>query len=326
MQNIINKVIIWGHKLHSHTHSYIHGSFYKTFKYLNYDTYWFDDNDNITDFDFTNSLFLTEGQVDKNIPILSNSYYILHNINNRQKYQPIPKKNILMIQVYTNSIFKYNPIKINEYIYYLNDGINYCLFFPWATDLLPFEIDLNINNLLNNTTNNTTNNNTNNNINNINEDKTVNFIGMSLNVWDKVGEYCKKHNIKYNIYGGFSNNIDYQENMKLIQQSYIAPAVQNEWQVTNGYIPCRIFKNISYGKMGMTNNIEVYNLFNHNILYNDDINKLLDMGIEFENKNIDEKNKIIISLMEFIRDNHTYINRIQYIFNMFNIIRNNNSI
>mgnify|MGYP006419383869 CR=1 FL=1 len=42
----INKVIIWGHKLHSHTHSYIHDSFYKAFKFLGYNTYWFDENGN----------------------------------------------------------------------------------------------------------------------------------------------------------------------------------------------------------------------------------------------------------------------------------------
>lgn len=28
----IKKVVIWGHKLHSHTHSYIHNAFYNAFK------------------------------------------------------------------------------------------------------------------------------------------------------------------------------------------------------------------------------------------------------------------------------------------------------
>lgn len=27
----LNKIIIWGYKLHSHTHSNIHNAFYKTF-------------------------------------------------------------------------------------------------------------------------------------------------------------------------------------------------------------------------------------------------------------------------------------------------------
>jgi Lrp/AsnC family transcriptional regulator for asnA, asnC and gidA len=33
----IKKVVIWGHKLHSHTHSYIHNGFYIAFKHLGYD-------------------------------------------------------------------------------------------------------------------------------------------------------------------------------------------------------------------------------------------------------------------------------------------------
>ena len=37
----LNKVIIWGHELHNHTHSYIHNAFYRTFKYLGYNVYWF---------------------------------------------------------------------------------------------------------------------------------------------------------------------------------------------------------------------------------------------------------------------------------------------
>jgi len=34
METKINKIIIWGHKLHSHTHSYIHSGYYEAFKKL----------------------------------------------------------------------------------------------------------------------------------------------------------------------------------------------------------------------------------------------------------------------------------------------------
>ena len=72
---MFEKVIIWGHKLHTHTHSYIHYGFYKAFKHLNYDVYWLNENDMNNDkfknFNFDNCLFITEGQVDKNIPMNS---------------------------------------------------------------------------------------------------------------------------------------------------------------------------------------------------------------------------------------------------------------
>ena len=42
-----NKIIIWGHKLHSHTHSYIHQAFNIAFTHLKYNVLWLDDNDDI---------------------------------------------------------------------------------------------------------------------------------------------------------------------------------------------------------------------------------------------------------------------------------------
>lgn len=51
-----DKVVIWGHKFGTHTHSYIHNGFYIAFKHLGYDTYWFDNLDDVSEFDFSNTL------------------------------------------------------------------------------------------------------------------------------------------------------------------------------------------------------------------------------------------------------------------------------
>ena len=53
------KAIIWGHKLHTHTHSYIHNAYYKAFKKMGYETHWFDNNDDVSGFNFDNCIFLT---------------------------------------------------------------------------------------------------------------------------------------------------------------------------------------------------------------------------------------------------------------------------
>ena len=139
-----NKVVIWGWKLHSHTHSYIHYAFYKTFCHLGYETYWFDNDDNIDNFDFNNALFITEGQVDQKIPLRETSYYVLHNCD-QKKYQYLIKNNhVLLISVYINDILTDgrhagDMHKLTDYHYYsLKD---YIFYMPWATDLLPHEID-----------------------------------------------------------------------------------------------------------------------------------------------------------------------------------------
>jgi hypothetical protein len=113
-----------------------------------------------------------------------------------------------------------------------------------------------------------------------------------------------------------------EENMKLIQESLLAPTVVSEWQNTNEYIPCRIFKNISYGKMGITNSRIIYKLFHKKIIYDSNTITMMQKGLEFERLPREEKNKRVIELMEYVRDNHTYLQRIDSIFWFFDNIVN----
>ena len=298
---MFERVIIWGHKLHTHTHSYIHYGFYKAFKHLNYDVYWFDNNtanDDFKNFNFDNCLFITEGQVDSCIPINNNSIYILHNCN-IDKYKDIERK--FNLQVITKSdLDRYKFDKIDIASYHHGDLLMIC----WATDLLPDEINKNILKVKTNV---------------IKSKDVLNFVGMPLYPWDEVAKWCNNNGITYKSFGGFNHtNVSSEKNMELIQESILAPAIQEPWQVEHGYIPCRIFKNISYGKMGLTNNAFVSNfIFQGKLIYDEDIHNLMKMGIDF-NKEPDNK-KLILELMENVRDNHTYINRIKSIIKFLEI-------
>lgn len=303
MEHKIKQFVAWGHKLHTHTHSYIHYGFIRAFQHLGYPTLWLDKDDDISEIDFEGSLFLTEGQVIQNIPILESCYYILHNTHYPELTNAVPKSHILYLQVFTkDKVNDPNLICIEPYIYY---GYIY-VFMPWATDLLPHEIDENIQQL----------------------DTIVsasppelNFVGMPTQPWDDVKKYCNDNGIAYRQIGGFSkNNVETNDNIKLIRQSIVAPAVQTDWQIEHGYIPCRIFKNISYGKMGMTNSDTVYHFFNDAILFDTDITKLMQLGLDFESQSMEYKKEKIIPLMEHIRDHHTYINRIKSIFHCFELL------
>ena len=59
------KICIWGHPLHSHTHSYIHAAFFKAFKALGHETYWLKNGDDASVVNCPDVLFLTETQVDR---------------------------------------------------------------------------------------------------------------------------------------------------------------------------------------------------------------------------------------------------------------------
>jgi hypothetical protein len=295
----INQVVLWGHKLYSSTHSYIHGAFVKAFQHLGYTVHWFDDQDDVSAFNFEHTLFITEGQVDTRIPLITSSYYVLHNCE-MSRYRSIPSANKLVIQVYTDDVIKYHggtPVENYDGCYVTSD----CLYMPWATDLLPAEIDQEIKQL---------------------SDETVkpvlHFVGMLIDPWHEVHRWCNQHQIEFREIGGFTDRrIPFEENKRLIQESILAPAVQCVWQVENSYIPCRIFKNISYGKMGMTNNLRVHELFHHRLLYHPNVNELMNMGLAFEQLPAEQKKAHLIPLMETVRDKHTYLNRIELIFQFF---------
>lgn len=109
-----SKIVVWGFPLHSHTHSYIFFSFVKAFKHLGYDTYWLNNDSDISNLNFENSLFLTEYQVEQKIPVLNSCKYVAHSIAEINPQHPF-------IPTLTLDVFKYNTIinckKINEYTY-----------------------------------------------------------------------------------------------------------------------------------------------------------------------------------------------------------------
>lgn len=283
----MKKVIIWGHKLHSHTHSYIHYAFHKAFQFMGYNTYWMDDNDNVDGFNFSDSIFLTEGQVDKKIPVRNDCKYILHNCDS--KYDSI-RDNCLKIQVYTNSVLSYNAEKVGNFIYYDNAGK--ILYQYWATDLLPNEIEYK----------------------KIDRNREVYWVGTigdgkfgNINELSGFIKGCTLNGINFIHKSG----IDFQECKTLISQSYLAPAINGKWQVENGYIPCRIFKNISYGQFGLTNNKAVNDLFEGRLIYDENTFELFNRGKEMLDKK--EYESLLFSLMNIVKSEHTYINRINTI-------------
>lgn len=299
-----DKVILWGHKLHSHTHSFIHWGFYRAFSHLGYKTYWFDKDDNTDSFDFSNSLFITEAQADTNIPLRNDCFYVLHNCD-KAKYDDLINKNkCIFLQVYTHDVLERNVTLVENLIF--TDIKERTIYMPWATDLLPHEIEaIKIQ---------------------IQTDppiKTDSIYWLGSVGGGKFGNdtelepllnACKRKKINFtNIYC----KATMEENIRLIQKSIIAPAIVGAWQKEKGYIPCRIFKNISYGQMGATNSKTVYDLFEGKIIYESDTEKLFEKAYNWsKNPNPNQ----LFELMDLVKEKHTYINRIEHLLNFLTII------
>ena len=168
---------------------------------------------------------------------------------------------------------------------------------PWATDLLPHEIEANKPKIAFNQ-----------------NSKIITWVGSvlkgqfgNIDQIDAFSNACRTQGISFNI---SPNKRTIEQNVQLIKDSYMTPAIVGEWQQKVGYIPCRIFKNISYGQFGITNSPRVYELFDRKIIFNKDSSKLFyDAKEKLEQLQISE----LYNLMDIVRDNHTYINRIQTI-------------
>jgi hypothetical protein len=270
---------------------------------MGYTTYWFDDDDDVTDIDFANSLFITEGQVDNKIPLRKDCLYMLHNSRSEKYRAEIEPCNRICFQVYTDVLLKLPYlVKIDQCIYYDLEG--QCLYMPWATDLLPYEIEKNKTEITSTSIENTV--------------YWVGTVGAGLfgNI-DQLTPFinaCEENGVLFTQ----RSNVGCEEAMKMIRQSYMAPTIVGQWQFEKGYIPCRLFKNISYGKMGITNSRAAYDLFEGKIVHNSDTYQLFyDAQERMNNMTVEELHE----LMDIVRDKHTYINRINQLLDFFTLVQ-----
>ena len=297
MNNRFTKVVIWGYPLNSHTHSFIHYSFHKSFVSMGYETHWISDERKSNE-DFSNTLFIASGDQEKNIPLRSDCYYVLHNVDPKRYLEHGCK--ILFFQVLNKTALSISIEKVNPYTFVASGDIN-TLFTCWATDLLPHEID---------------------------PQNAKNQISRRECLWvgtfgDSVGKFqngtelnpffdlCEKRGISVKKINPWSKPISFEENMKMVNDSFLSPSIQGPWQIEQEYIPCRIFKNISYGHMGYTNSPAVNNIFGGELIFARDTKDLFYHSLEFkEDPSHIERLK---HLMNEVKEKHTYINRIKCI-------------
>ena len=318
------QVIIWGFPLHTHTHSYIHGAWFKTFKYLGINTYWFHDKEFPSDFDYSNSCFITEGYADNNIPINETSTYFVHIAKNPDKYL---NKGCRLIEI------RYNVLEIHDcnYDYILpENGINLSyntiyevveddravagknnrditqkpyevIYMYWATDLLPHEFNYN-------------------DAETVHDNKTIYYIGSGNENINKFKSCCENYGFNFVQINPWHNPVSYEENIRLMKESYCCPDFRSNGEYdkfiqygkmngTNhadiGYIPCRIFKAISYGHVGITNSKRVKKILGNFVEFVENPESVLDT-VEKRKNDVEW----IKESMKHVSENHTYLQRV----------------
>lgn len=314
--------------------SYVHAGWFKAFQHLGYDTYWFDDYNFPQEFDWKNCIFISEEYGAKNIPLEKSSVYFIHDCINPSKYLGIDAR-LIDIRFNVNEINDCNYsmkmdrtklVKIDEVSFYdpkANDDVlafqwrrgiqNYeALYISWATDLLPHEFNYDDRYRT--------------------RDETYYHIGTicesNIKEIRKVAQALLELNVQMGHVDPWVRPISFEQNRELVQRSKLSLDVRgtvikpdiNGMPNTGGnhkhigYIPCRTFKSISYGRFSGTNSKAVKALFGDFVVYNDDEYQLVfDMNETEKKQNYD----ILLEAMKFVQNNHTYLNRVNSIMKVY---------
>lgn len=197
-----------------------------------------------------------------------------------------------------------NCTEVEPFIYF--DIVSKTLYMPWATDLLPHQIDALKIKLKSRKKS--------------NKIVWVGTIGDGLfgNINQLTPFINAAKDCGYQFLAKSPGNASIEQNIDMVMNAFMAPAIVGSWQQEKGYIPCRIFKNISYGALGITNSKRVYELFEKKIVYNPDCKQLFfDAKIKLNSFSVNDA----ISMMDYVKHKHTYINRIDRIIEFFDMVK-----
>lgn len=238
-----NKVVIWGLKNRWHTHRFVFKEYYRTLKKYGIPVVWVEDEkENQKIIEKNDLVFTASGMYGKmvpekktlddyNVPIRDDIYYCLHAEKDIFIEKLKPEK-FVHLKFYYNDAEKYP--KLYETVHF--DEETRTLYQPWGTNLLEEEFKKPT----------------------FSNSKFVFWVGSIWNDKNNHGNLKEIAELKKVLKENkiWFINIRFVPdfiNTLLIRLSRIAPAIGGQRQVDINYLPDRMFKNISYGQLGITN-------------------------------------------------------------------------
>ena len=307
-----NKIVFWVENKPNQTFSYIYAGMKKAFERLGCEVHWFSDQSfpSQSEFDYSNCIFFVDNQgpLDHNVPIVNTGIYFAYDkFTNVNKY--LDKVRCLVN--YRVAEFK-KPIPDDDRYVEIEKGVTFdtqapesynVVYFSWATNLMPEEIDLDwVNKERNNE---------------------YNFVGTIHAPRPNVEplhqqfiEIVKNKGILFNHYNPNVNPATDEEHVGILQRSMFVPDFRPQEQKDNWYLPCRILKAISYGCLTVSDAPYLKNFIDDSILTSENAQEIFDLGVENQNNK-----ELILHQMEIIKRDHTYLNRCRGILKIVEKVR-----
>lgn len=282
------KFVVWGLPLHTHTHSYVHHAFARASHSMGIETHWVENSKESNSILSDGTVVICCGVADNFLELRSGVRYVLHNSSR----EDLRLSKHINLQVYTTDVFSRKTEKLESELTFWENKTK-TLFQPWATDLLPQEIEaigprdfVETNDIFW--------------VGTVNHGEQGNFDELL-----KYSILCEKNRQSFK----HTQYVSVEENIRIMRNSRHTPAIQGAWQVEKGYAPCRVFKNISYGCWTETNSKTVAELLG--LDFHESIESLYTTS---ECKHTQYSKSEIREKMNLVADRHTYINRLKSIF------------
>lgn len=272
--------VIWGFRNMGHTHGYIHANFYRVLKRNNVKVYWFDDEpDNLQRIP-VGSIVLTVNIASKYLIPTPRNLYIAHNCHESETFKEfrLSHPDRMIDWTFTQSGVSGSPAKDGSIA--LFDLDTRVLSQPYGTpipihEFRPFRGHTPKRNGIEN------------HIGSVwNDDLGRGNAEDMKELSDVLRHYgIKLRRIELGILA--RTQVGQQLEMKLIRESSLAISVHSKFQVSNGYLACRLFKSVSLGRVPVTNQTAFKSIFGENMVGNENIKNLVHQFMELENKELE---------------------------------------
>ncbi|MGA2129174.1 MAG: hypothetical protein ABSG76_23835 [Xanthobacteraceae bacterium] len=278
-----DKFVIWGLRRRWHTHRFIHQHFYETLRKLELPAVWVDDAPGNNDMIGSNDLIIAADVAAAHLDPRRDACYVLHNMDARFSAAIPPEKRIGLYVYSRAAAQRHGAERWGAAVFF--DPARRVLLQPWGTDLLAEEfrrplpgavrrkrLSFWIGSVWNNAEN----------------QGNLNEIAALSRALKQVGKTFVRVRFIPNAW-----------NIGLVRRSCLAPAIGGAWQAANDYLPCRMFKNISYGHLGMSNIAGFDAILGDAAIAQHDIPAMLDTALTMTDAQFTER---IAAQQERIRD------------------------